>query len=82
MIAICNSAAERRYDVAMGGSPWELGYRIRLSPSGATRSHGRRIRVAPLGLGMMREASHELAPVATTCRPIGTESQVGDSQCL
>jgi len=77
----CDSATKRRHDVAMGVSPWDAGLNLRLSPSGATRNRAPRIHVAPLGLGHAGNANHGLAPVATACRPVGTESQVEDLKC-
>ena len=71
----CGSAAERRNDVAMGVSPWNVAPNLRLSPDGATRILAARIPVAPLGLAHVWDANHGLTPVATTCRPVGTESQ-------
>ena len=71
----CDSATKWRQGVAMGVSPWKSGCRWGLSPSGATQNHGHRIRVAPLGLGHVGDANHGLTPMATTCRPFGTESQ-------
>ena len=66
-------AAKRRIDVAMVASPWNA-YRNRvLSSEGTT---GTVFRVAPLGLRMgcwLR--NHGLAPMATTCRPVGTIGQ-------
>ena len=75
-------AAERRNVVAMGASPWNT-YRHRmLSPNGTTGIGDAMFLVAPLGLLMHgAEPNHGLAPVATTCRPVGTESQ-GASQRL
>ena len=77
----CDSATKWRHDVAMGVSPWKSGCRWRLSPSGATQDNGYRIHVAPSGLGDVGDAIHGLTPVATVCRPVGTESQ-GDSPRL
>jgi len=68
-------AATRRHAVAMGVSPWNADPKLRFSPNGATRGVSRGIRVAPLGLGVCGAADHGLTPVATTCRPFGTESQ-------
>jgi len=59
----------------MGVSPWNADPKLRFSPNGATRGVSRGIRVAPLGLGVCGAADHGLTPVATTCRPFGTESQ-------
>ncbi len=71
----CGSAAERRHDVAMGVSPWNAIPNLCLSPNGATRILAAEIPVAPLGLAHVWDANHGLTPVATTCRPVGTESQ-------
>jgi len=68
-------AATRRHVVAMGVSPWNTAPKLRFSPNWATRGVARDVRVAPLGLGACRDAVHGLTPVATTCRPVGTESQ-------
>ena len=68
------SAATRRHVVAMGVSPW-IAFRRGLSPEGTTRSDAPDIPVAPLGLGACWDAHHGLTPVATACRPVGTESQ-------
>ena len=59
----------------MGVSPWNVAPNLRLSPDGATRILVARIPVAPLGLAHVWDAYHGLTPVATTCRPAGTESQ-------
>ncbi len=71
----CDSAAERRQDVAMGVSPWNAAPPRRLSPNGATRNQAPGIPVALSGLNGLMNANHGLTPVATTCRPVGTESQ-------
>gem|GEM_PF-1686957 len=68
-------AATRRHVVAMGVSPWNADPKLRFSPNGATRGVLRGIPVAPLGLDVRAAADHGLTPVATACRPIGTESQ-------
>jgi len=72
----CDSAAKRRQDVAMGASPWNT-YGVRISPNGATRGVAGAIPVAPLGLFRTSWVDHWLTPVATSCRPVGTESQPG-----
>ena len=59
----------------MGVSPWNVAPNLRLSPDGATRNTAAEIPVAPLGLAHVWDANHGLTPVATTCRPVGTESQ-------
>ena len=64
-----------RNDVAMGVSPWKTVLNLRFSPNEATRNHGPRIPVAPLGLGARCAANHGLTPVVTAWRPVGTESQ-------
>ena len=71
----CGSAAERRNDVAMGVSPWNVAPNLRLSPDGATRILAARIPVALSGLERVLNDHHGLTPVATACRPVGTESQ-------
>ena len=71
----CGSAAERRHDVAMGVSPWNAIPNLCLSPNGATRNTAAEIPVALSGLERVLNANHGLTPVATTCRPSGTESQ-------
>ena len=71
----CDTATKWRHDVAMGVSPWTVIPHLRLSPSGATRNNGQGIHVAPLGLSAVTNANHGLTPVATVCRPVGTESQ-------
>ena len=71
----CDSAATRRHDVAMGVSPWNTAPSRDLSPDGATRSLAQRIPVALSGLERVLNDHHGLTPVATTCRPVGTESQ-------
>ena len=73
--ASCDSAAERRHDVAMGVSPWTTVPTLRLSPKGATRGIAARIPVALSGLERVLNAHHGLTPVATACRPFGTETQ-------
>jgi hypothetical protein len=67
------AAAKRRNDVAMGASPW-IAYRHHaLSPNGTTGIGAAMVHVAPLGLLAGRSPrNHGLAPVATTCRPVGT----------
>ena len=68
-------AAERRHVVVMGASLWIVGVERELSPNGTTRIDGRKVPVAPLGLGTMgASVNHGLAPVATTCRPFGTNA--------
>ena len=69
------SAATRRHDVAMGVSPWNPVPSCDLSPDGTTRVIASRIPVALSGLNNASNACHGLAPVATTCRPSGTEMQ-------
>ena len=71
----CGSAAERPHDVAMGVSPWNTAPSRDLSPNGATRILAARIPVALSGLARVLNDYHGLTPVATTCRPVGTESQ-------
>ena len=71
----CGSAATRRQDVAMGVSPWDAIPNLCLSPDGATRILAARIPVALSGLARVLNDYHGLTPVATTCRPVGTESQ-------
>ena len=68
-------AAERRQGVAMGVSPWNTVSNSRPSPSGAARDGVRGLPVAPLGLGAVSPDHHGLTPVATACRPVGTETQ-------
>ena len=70
-----DSAATRRHDVAMGVSPWNGGQKCALSPNGTTRIAASRIPVALSGLERVLNAHHGLTPVATACRPFGTESQ-------
>ncbi len=72
---VCDSAATRRHVVAMGVSPWKTVPNLCFSPNGATRGVARGIRVAPLGLWACPDGNHGLTPVATACRPVGTESQ-------
>ena len=71
----CDSAAERRHDVAMGVSPWNAGPICGLSPNGTTGRLAPRIRVALAGLRCVTNTYHGLTPVATAYRPFGTESQ-------
>ena len=59
----------------MGVSPWNVAPNLRLSPDGATRILAARIPVALSGLERVLNDYHGLTPVATTCRPVGTESQ-------
>jgi len=72
-----HSAAKRRYVVAPGVSP---GYRrdtMRLSPGGTTCDEPTDGHIAPLGLrNRWGFVDHGLAPMATTCCPFGTETQV------
>jgi len=67
------SAATRRNFVAMGVSPW-TDERLRVSsPEGTT---GTSFHFAPLGLSRSDAfVAHGLAPVATTYRPVGTDSR-------
>ena len=75
------SAAERRQGVAMGASPWNAVQHGALSPNGTTRGVEPRIHVAPLGLCHVSRCHHGLTPVATACRPFGTESQAATRYC-
>ena len=59
----------------MGVSPWDAIPNLCLSPDGATRILAARIPVALSGLARVLNDYHGLTPVATTCRPVGTESQ-------
>ena len=74
MMPALNSAATRRHDVAMGVSPWNTAPSRDLSPNGATRILAPQIPVALSGLNGVMYAHHGLTPVATTCRPFGTET--------
>ena len=65
----------------MGVSPWNSGPKCALSPNGTTRIVAPRIPVALSGLNGVAYAHHGLTPVATACRPFGTESQ-GKPPCL
>lgn len=77
------AAATRRYDVAMGASPWIRGITSGLSPERTTRTQRPENHVAPLGLGNRgRFVDHGLAPMATTYRPVGTETQFAESAKL
>ena len=59
----------------MGVSPWNVDQRGVLSPNGTTRDVAPCVHVALSGLVHVADADHGLAPVATTCRPFGAESQ-------
>ena len=73
-------AATRRHDVAMGVSPWIIETHRAASPEGTTCGEPIDGPVAPLGLGNRgRFVDHGLAPMATTCRPFGTETQFAES---
>jgi hypothetical protein len=70
-------AARRRQDAAMGASPWTASPQLAFSPEGTT---GTSINAARLGLrtGQVPRdhglaPNHGLAPMATTCRPVGTQ---------
>ncbi len=72
-----SEATKWRHDVAMGASPWNVALREEIIES---RRDGRRLPgcwpVAPSGLQSDGAACfHGLAPVATSCRPFGTESK-------
>ena len=72
-------AATRRHDVAMGVSPWIRETHRAASPEGATCGEPIDGHVAPLGLGNRgRFVDHGLAPMATTYRPVGTETQFAE----
>jgi len=70
----CVSATEWRQVVATGASPWILFQKAFFSPSGTTGVS------AALFMSSLRDSRslffsvHGLAPVATTCRPVGTTS--------
>ena len=70
----CVSATEWRQVVATGASPWILFQTAFFSPSGTTGVS------AALFMSSLRDSRslffsvHGLAPVATTCRPVGTTS--------
>ena len=73
-------AATRRHDVAMGVSPWIIETHRAASPEGTTCGEPIDGHVAPLGLGNRgRFVDHGLAPMATTYRPVGTETQFAES---
>ena len=70
-------AATRRQDVAMGASPWTASPQLAFSPEGTT---GASFHFAPWGLRTGRlprfhelTPVHGLTPMATTCRPVGTQ---------
>ena len=80
--AIAIPAATRRNDVAMGASPWKWNTcpKPPTSPNGTkgTPSH-----VAPVGLlSCGSNRYHGLTPVATTCRPVGTESHAAPTRLV
>jgi hypothetical protein len=58
----------------MGVSPWDAVPNLRLSRNGATGILAPRIPVALSGLNGGMNSDHGLTPVATTCRPVGTQS--------
>ena len=77
-------AAMRRQDVAMGASPWTSSPQLAFSPEGTT---GASFHSAPLGLRTGRlpcfhglAFNHGLAPMATTCRPVGTQYRIRCSE--
>ena len=66
-------ATKWRNDVAMGVSPWNENPHHAISPKGTTGNPACAIHVAPSGLRVRFDLSiHGFAPVATTCRPFGT----------
>ena len=66
-------ATKWRHDVAMGVSPWSENLHHAVSPEGTTGNPTRRIHAAPSGLcNRVGTHIHGFAPVATTCRPSGT----------
>ena len=76
-------AATRRQDVAMGASPWTASPQLAFSPEG---TKGASFHFAPLGLRTRRlpcfhglTPDHGLAPMATTCRPVGTFGELPSS---
>ena len=83
--AIAIPAATRRNDVAMGASPWKWNTypRDALSPNGTTGTGDAVFPVAPLGLvACGTHHYHGLTPVATTCRPVGTESHAAPTRLV
>ena len=66
-------ATNWRHDVAMGVSPWNrVPHRI-ASPDGTTGASAHTTHVALSGLvDLVDSPIHGLAPVATACRPFGT----------
>ena len=68
-----DSATKWRYDVAMGVSPWNRNPHDAVSREGTTGISTQPAHVAPSGLrNRIRSSIHGFAPVATTCRPFGT----------
>lgn len=69
-------ATEWRHDVAMGVSPWNRNPHRAVSPEGTAGTVTPPTHVAPSGLCARSELPiHGLAPVATTCRPFGTNDE-------
>ncbi|MEP3480724.1 MAG: hypothetical protein ABJZ55_15855 [Fuerstiella sp.] len=67
------TATKWRHAVAMGVSPWKLKPQRPHSPEGTTGTPAQPIPVAPSGLwDLAGSLNHGFAPVATTCRPAGT----------
>ena len=68
-----NVATKWRHDVAMGVSPWIANPHHTISPEGTTGNPTHPTHVAPSGLRDRFDIRiHGFAPVATTCRPFGT----------
>ena len=67
------AATEWRNDVAMGVSPWNTNPHRGVSPEGTTGNLTHRTHVAPSGLrDRFDHLIHGFTPVATACRPFGT----------
>ena len=67
----------------MGVSPWNTYPRDALSPNGTTGTGDAVYPVAPLGLvACGTHHHHGLTPVATTCRPVGTESHAAPTRLV
>ena len=67
------TATKWRHDVAMGVSPWNTNPHRAMSPEGTTGNPLHQTHVASSGLRTRFELQiHGFAPVATACRPFGT----------
>jgi len=70
----CDSATKWRQVVATGANPWTLFKTAYFSPEGTTCDYAEGFLSSLQDSPSLFIAVHGLAPVATTCRPVRTES--------